>query len=88
MTLRKLDIADATETLAQYAQSMEDELLVVTRDGEPIAVVIGVENADLETVALSNHPRFLEIIERSRARQKREGGLSSAEVRALFESEL
>jgi PHD/YefM family antitoxin component YafN of YafNO toxin-antitoxin module len=87
MTLRKVDIADATEPLAQYAQSMEDELLVVTRDGQPIAVVIGVENADLETVSLSHHPGFLEIIERSRDRQKREGGLSSAEVRALFESE-
>lgn len=87
MTLRQVDIADATEPLAQYAQSMEEGLLVVTRDGQPIAVVIAVDNADLETVSLSNHPGFLEIIERSRARQKREGGLSSAEVRALFESE-
>jgi hypothetical protein len=33
------------------------------------------ENADLETVSLSNHPDFLEIIERSRARQKEEGGI-------------
>lgn len=87
MSLRKVDIADATEPLAQYAQEMEDGLLVVTRDGQPIAVVVGVENADLETVSLSNHPGFLEVIERSRSRQKREGGLSSAEMRALFESE-
>ncbi len=87
MSLRKVDIADATEPLAQYAQEMENGLLVVTRDGQPIAVVIGVENADLETVSLSNHPGFLEIIERSRSRQKREGGLSSVEMRALFESE-
>jgi len=73
--------------LAEYAQTMKDGPLVVTRDGQPIAVVISVENADLETLSLSNHPGFLELIERSRARQKREGGLSSAEMRALFASE-
>lgn len=87
MTLRKIEIADATEPLARYAQSMEEGPLVVTRDGQPIAVVISVDNTDLETVSLSNHPGFLEVIERSRERQKREGGLSSAEVRALFASE-
>ncbi|HEX4959811.1 MAG TPA: hypothetical protein VF173_03160 [Thermoanaerobaculia bacterium] len=56
MTLRRVDIADATEPLAQYAQTIEDGLLVVTQDGQPIAVVMAVENADLETVSLSNHP--------------------------------
>ena len=87
MTMRKVELMDATEPLAQYAQTMEDGPLVVTRNGEPIAVVLSVENADMETISLSNHPGFLEVIERSRARHKREGGLSSAEVRALFESE-
>ena len=43
--------------------------------------------ADLETVALSNHPKFLEVIERSRTRQETEGGISSDEMRRLFESE-
>ena len=87
MNLRKIDLADATEPLARYAQTVEEGPLVVTKDGNPIAVVLSVENADLETVSLSNHPGFLEVIERSRDRQKREGGLSSAEVRALFASE-
>jgi len=87
MTLRKMDIADATEPLSEYAQTLEDGPLVVTKDGQPIAVVISVENADLETVTLSNHPGFLALIERSRSRQEREGGLSSAEMRALFEPE-
>ena len=87
MTLRKVELADATEPLARYAQTVDEGPLVVTKDGQPIAVVLSVDNADLETVALSNHPGFLKVIERSRDRQKREGGLSSAEVRALFASE-
>jgi prevent-host-death family protein len=87
MTLRKVDLSDATKPLAQYAQTIDEGPLVVTKDGEPIAVVISVENSDLETVSLSNHPGFLDLIERSRARHEKEGGLSSAEMRALFESE-
>jgi hypothetical protein len=34
-----------------------------------------------ETVKLSSHPQFLALIERSRARQKEEGGVSSSELR-------
>jgi hypothetical protein len=34
-----------------------------------------------ETLKLSTHPKFLALIERSRARQKAEGGISSDEMR-------
>jgi prevent-host-death family protein len=87
MTVRKVDIAQATEPLSQYARRVDEGPVVVTADGEPIAVIVGVENADLETVVLSNHPGFLEVIERSRVRQKKEGGISTDEMRLLFESE-
>lgn len=40
-----------------------------------------IENADVETVTLSTHPQFLSLIERSRARQNAEGGISSDEMR-------
>ena len=87
MNLRKVELADATAPLARYAETVDEGPVVVTKDGQPIAVVIPIQNADLETVSLSNNPGFLEVIERSRERQKREGGLSSAEMRALFASE-
>jgi prevent-host-death family protein len=87
MSVRKIDIADATEPLARYAKKADEGPVVVTSDGQPIAVVIGVENADLETVAMSNHPKFLALIERSRARQEKEGGISSEEIRRLFDTD-
>lgn len=86
-TVRKLDIAEATGSLAEYAQKADEGPLIVTREGQPIALVVRVENMDLETVALSNHPDFLDLIERSRTRQEQEGGISSEEMRRLFESE-
>lgn len=81
MTVRTIDIAEATRPLAEYAQQADTGPLVVTANGKPIAVILPIENADVETITLSESPQFLAIIERSRARQKREGGLTSAQVR-------
>ena len=74
-------MAEATAPLAEYAREVNKEPLILTVDGKPIAALVPIENADLETVTLSTHPEFLALIERSRARQKAEGGLSSAEMR-------
>jgi len=81
MSLRTIDITEATQPLAEYAQRANTGPLVVTANGKPIAVVLPIENADSETISLSENPQFLAIIERSRERQKREGGLTSDQVR-------
>ncbi len=85
MTMRSIDINQAPQPLAEYAEQADTGPIVVTKDGQPIAVVVSIENADLETVALSENPQFLAIIERSRHRHEREGGLSSDEVRRRLE---
>jgi len=79
--VKTIEIHDATKTLAECVQAVGQEPLVVTQDGKPVAVLLGIENADLETVSLSSNPRFIDLIERSRSRQRQEGGLSSPEVR-------
>jgi len=43
-----------------------------------------VENIDLETLSMSTNSQFLEIIERSRRRDKTQGRVSSEEVRRMF----
>ncbi len=74
----------ATETLAAYAAEIGNGPVVVTDHGKPVAVLVSIENADLETVALSTNRRFIELIERSRARVRAEGGISSEEMRRRF----
>jgi PHD/YefM family antitoxin component YafN of YafNO toxin-antitoxin module len=76
-----IELAEATKTLAERAREAGAEPLVVMQSGKPIAVLLTVENTDLETVSLSTTPRFLERIERSRSRLAEDGGLSSEEVR-------
>jgi antitoxin (DNA-binding transcriptional repressor) of toxin-antitoxin stability system len=79
--MKRVEMAEATAPLSEYAQAVSQEPLIITIDGKPIAALVPIENADLETVALSTHPQFLALIERSRARQKVEGGISSEEMR-------
>ena len=79
--MKTLDIAKATASLAQYAREVGDEPIVLTDAGRPVAALVSVEEADLESLALSTHPEFLDLIERSRARYRAEGGISSAEMR-------
>lgn len=79
--MKTLELAKATAPLADYARDVEKEPVVLTSGGRPVAALVAIENADLETVTLSTHPQFLALIERSRARQKSEGGISSGEMR-------
>ncbi len=81
MTIRTLDIAKATGPLSEYAHAAGEGPIVVTEAGRPVAVVVAVEDADLETVSLSENPDFIAMIERSRARYHAEGGLTADEVR-------
>lgn len=79
--MKTVEMHEATKTLGECVSEAGTEPLVITRQGKPIAVLLPLENADLETVSLSTNPRFLELIERSRSRLIEEGGLSSEEIR-------
>ena len=79
--MKTLESANATAPLAEYARDVAKEMVILTEDGKPVAALVSIENADWETVVLSDHPQFLALIERSRSRQKNEGGVSSAEMR-------
>jgi prevent-host-death family protein len=79
--MKTLEMDKATEPLSQYVQQVSRGPLILTVGGKPVAALVSVENADLETMSLSTNPQFLDLIERSRARQSAEGGISSAEMR-------
>ncbi len=79
--MKTIEMAKATAPLAEYAQDVDKEPIILTKKGKPIAALVTIKNADLETVTLSTNPKFLALIERSRTRQKTEGGISSKEMR-------
>ena len=79
--MKTVELADATATLAEYAEEAAGEAVVVTRQGQPLAAVVPVEGCDLETLSLSTNRDFLEIIERSRARCPPGSGISTEEMK-------
>jgi antitoxin (DNA-binding transcriptional repressor) of toxin-antitoxin stability system len=56
-------------TLDRCVAEAQEERVILTRNGDPIALVVGIAGMDEEHVGLSSSPEFWELIEESR-RQK------------------
>jgi antitoxin (DNA-binding transcriptional repressor) of toxin-antitoxin stability system len=83
--MKLVEKIDATDTLAEYATNIQSGPVIVTDQGCPVAALVPIENADVETVSLSTNPQFLDLIQRSRAQARKEGGISSQEMRRRFQ---
>ncbi len=79
--MKTLDIKKVPASLLEYVRSLGQDPVILTLKEKPVAVLLPVKNADLETVSLSFNPEFLALIERSKRRLHTEGGLSTEEVR-------
>jgi prevent-host-death family protein len=79
--MKTLELTEAMAPLVDYVREANAEPVILTSRGKPVAALLPITGDDLETVSLSTNPAFLAIIERSRARQQAEGGISSEEIR-------
>lgn len=62
-------------------KSYKKEPVILSASNKPVDVLLSVEDANLEAATLSANAKFITLIERSRARQKSKGGISSTEMR-------
>jgi antitoxin (DNA-binding transcriptional repressor) of toxin-antitoxin stability system len=79
--MKTVEVERATLPLSDYAKKVKKEPVIVTKGGMPVAALVSISNADIETVALSSNQKFIALIERSRKRKKAEGGSSAEEMR-------
>jgi prevent-host-death family protein len=79
--MTKIELKKASGPLSKYAQQARKSPVIVVKRGKPFAAVVPISNADDETVSLSTNRKFLAIIERSRSRVRKEGGISAKEMR-------
>ena len=70
MTTIRLE--DDRLTLADVAAMVSEGPILVTRRGEPVMAVIGLEDGDAETWLLGQNPELLALVEEAR-RQLRAG---------------
>jgi PHD/YefM family antitoxin component YafN of YafNO toxin-antitoxin module len=64
--MKTIKLASASRSLAEYAKELDDQIVVVTDRNKPVAAVVPLKNVDRESLALSSHPEFLEIVAKSR----------------------
>jgi antitoxin (DNA-binding transcriptional repressor) of toxin-antitoxin stability system len=79
--MKTVEIAEATSPLADYIPGVRTEPLVITDQGTPTAVMLPLDNVDLESITMSTNPQFIALIERSRVRARQEGEVSADEMR-------
>ena len=82
--MRTVDISQVAGSLPEYGRRKRGETWVLTRRGRPVAALVPLDDEDFFSMRLANDPRFIETIERARARYKATGGLSLAEVRRKY----
>ncbi|MGE5306497.1 MAG: type II toxin-antitoxin system prevent-host-death family antitoxin [Alphaproteobacteria bacterium] len=79
--MTRVEFKNASGPLSDYAEKARKDPVIIVKRGKPFAAVVPIRNADEETVTLSTNRQFLRIIERSRARVKKEGSISAGELR-------
>ena len=65
--MKRINLSSADRPLAQYAEELTDEIVLLTRRNRAVAAIVPLKNVDRESLALSHHPGFLELIAQSRA---------------------
>lgn len=69
-------------TLTDYGRRPRNDMWVLTRRGKPVAALVPIHSGvDLESFGLSHNPRFIQIVNRSWASYKKNGGVSLEEMR-------
>jgi PHD/YefM family antitoxin component YafN of YafNO toxin-antitoxin module len=82
--MKRINISEASKSLADYALELDEEMVVITSEGNPIAAMIplrNAENVDQESLSLSASRAFLDIIEGARAEIKAGKVLSLDEMK-------
>jgi prevent-host-death family protein len=84
--MKFVGVREAQAQLSGIVDQSQRERIVLTRHGQPIAVLTGVQGKDLEAVLLAQDPGFRELI---KERRRSQGDLVSHEaLRAKAEREL
>ena len=65
--MKRLKLSSAVRPLAEYVTDLGDEAILFTDGKRAVAALVPLKNVDRESLALSQHPEFLELIGRARA---------------------
>ena len=69
-------VAEVKAHLSEFLTACQDEAVVVTRNGRPTAMLVGIHaEDDLEQMVLAQSPRFRRLLEQAAKRANNQGTL-------------
>ncbi len=60
--MKTIELSTATKTLTEYVEGLEEEAVIFTSHGKPVAALVPLQDGDEELSSLSLNPKFLRII--------------------------
>lgn len=78
--MKMASVKEVKDKLSQYLKRAEKEDIVITRNGEPTAVLHHLGDDDLEDYLLEHDPKFRRKIERRWKEYLKRGGTSAEEM--------
>ena len=85
--MKTIKLSNASRPLTEYAAELGDYVLVLTERNRPVAAVVPLKGVDLESLALSSNPEFLELIARSRTEIQCGQTLTLSEMKKAFSAD-
>jgi hypothetical protein len=86
--MRTVEISTASRPLSAYADELDQDVIVLTSNDEPVAAIVSSKNVDRESLSLSFNPEFISIIEQARAEYRAGKTLTLEEMkRAVLDDE-
>jgi len=80
-------VAQVKARLSAYLQATEEGPVIVTRNGRPVAVLLGVQDdEELERLVMAYSPRLRTILEAARERIREGAGVRHEELWRELES--
>jgi prevent-host-death family protein len=73
---------EAKAKLSEYVMASQNDRVIITSHGKPVAVVVGVQGEDLEDLLTRANPEFWEMIDRVRGQPT----VPLAEAQAHFDA--
>jgi prevent-host-death family protein len=64
--MKEFTLEQLSSDIGQIMAAAQRERILITRNGEPVALVVGIENKDEEDFSLQTSPEFWRMIEERR----------------------
>ena len=75
--MKTISVRDLQKKVRESVDAAQSDRIVITRQGKPAAVLVGVEGEDWETVVLETNAEFWQLV----AKRRKQPTVSMAEMR-------